>query len=60
VADGIVMSNADYGCLWRGERRGRPAHRGEIRDAHEFGANLIWWAAAERKARAEKARETAG
>lgn len=60
VADGIVMSNADYGCLWRGERRGRPAHRSEIRDAHEFGANLIWWAAAERKARAEKARETAG
>lgn len=59
VADGVVMSNADYGCLWRGERRGRPAQRGEIRDAQEWGANLIFWAAEEHKARASKARENA-
>jgi hypothetical protein len=55
VADGIMMSNADYGCLWRGERRGKPAQRSEIRDAQEWGANLIFWAAAERKRRTEKA-----
>jgi hypothetical protein len=59
VADGMMMSSMDYGCLWRGERRGRPAQRSEIRDAHEFGANLIFWAAAERKRRAEKARTNA-
>jgi hypothetical protein len=58
VADGIIMSTADYGCIWRGERRGRPAQRGEIRDAQEWGANLIFWAAAERKARADKASAT--
>ena len=59
VADGVIMSMYDFGCLWRGERRGRPAQRSEIRDAHEWGANLIFWAAAERKVRANKARETA-
>jgi len=58
-ADGIVMSNFDYGCLWRGERRGRPAQRSEIRDAQEFGANLVFWAAAQRKVRANAVREKA-
>jgi hypothetical protein len=57
VADGIVMSMSDYGCLWRGERRGRPAQRAEIRDAQEWGANLIFWAVAEHKARVNRARE---
>jgi hypothetical protein len=60
VADGILMSSYDYGCIWRGERRGRPAQRGEIRDAQEFGANLIFWAAAQRKVRANALREKAG
>lgn len=60
VADGILMSTMDYGCLWRGERRGRPAQRGEIRDAQEWGANLIFWAAQERKRRADIARAKAG
>jgi hypothetical protein len=59
VADGILMSTFDYGCLWRGERRGRPAQRAEIRDAHEWGANLIFWAAQQRKLRADKTREIA-
>ena len=59
VADGVLMSSMDYGCLWRGERRGRPAQRSEIRDAQEWGANLIFWAAAEHKRRAERARENA-
>jgi hypothetical protein len=60
VADGMLMSTMDYGCLWRGERRGRPAQRVEIRDAQEWGANLIFWAAKERKARADKARANGG
>jgi hypothetical protein len=60
VADGILMSTYDFGCIWRGERRGRPAQRGEIRDAHEWGANLIYWAAKERKVRAERSREKTG
>ena len=60
VADGVLMSTYDYGCLWRGERRGRPAQRSEIRDAQEWGANLIFWAAAERKRRATVTREKAG
>lgn len=59
VADGVMISGMDYGCLWRGERRGRPAQRGEIRDAHEFGANLIFWAVQERQRRAEQRREQA-
>jgi hypothetical protein len=56
VGDGLIMSTADYGCLWRGERRGRPAQRVEIRDAQEWGANLVLWAVAQRQVRAEKAR----
>jgi len=53
-ADGILMSNYDFGCIWRGERRGRAAQRGELRDAHEWGANLIFWAAQERQERVKR------
>jgi hypothetical protein len=60
VADGIMMSSYDFGCIWRGERRGKAAQRGEIRDAHEWGANLIYWAAQERKARIGRSLEKAG
>jgi hypothetical protein len=49
VGDGLIMSTADYGCLWRGERRGRPAQRAEIRDAQEWGANMVLWAVAHRQ-----------
>lgn len=59
VADGIVVSQADYGCLWRGLRRSGPAERGEIRDAQEWGTNLLLWAAAQRKIRSERARTQA-
>lgn len=41
VADGVVFSSYDYGCIWRGQRRGRPAARSEIRSAMEFGENLV-------------------
>jgi hypothetical protein len=44
------MSTFDYGCMWRGERRGRQAQRGEIRNALEFGANVVHWAIAQRQA----------
>jgi hypothetical protein len=53
-ADGILMSSYDFGCIWRGERRGRAAQRSEIRDAHEWGANLIFWAAKERQERIKR------
>ncbi len=41
LADGVVFSTYDYGCIWRGLRRGRPAGRTEIRNAMEFGENLV-------------------
>jgi hypothetical protein len=40
----VILSSCDYGCLWQGERRGRPASREEIRTAMEWGANLIAYA----------------
>ena len=49
LGGGVVLTNADYGCLWQGERRGRPALRDEIRSAHEWGANLLAFAAARRQ-----------
>lgn len=44
VADGIVYSTHDYGCLWSGERRTGAAQREEIRSAFEFAENLIEYA----------------
>ncbi|MGL4649160.1 MAG: DUF4159 domain-containing protein [Caldilineaceae bacterium] len=41
ITDGVVFSSFDYGCIWRGQRRGRPAGRSEIRNAMEFGENLV-------------------
>lgn len=58
VGEGVVMSTADFGCLWRGQRRTGPARRGEIRDAEEWGANLILWAAAESRTRRQAAKQT--
>ena len=51
AGDGVIFSTADYGCLWRGERRNGAAPRGEIRNAIEWGANLMQWAAEERTRR---------
>jgi hypothetical protein len=50
AAERVIMSTFDYGCMWRGERRGRQAQRGEIRNALEFGANVVHWAIAQRQA----------
>jgi hypothetical protein len=44
VGDGLIVSLNDYGCLWQGQRRGRPAAREEIRSAQEWGENLIHFA----------------
>jgi hypothetical protein len=38
--DGMVISDADYGCAWQGGTPERPLPRGPIRDALEFGVNL--------------------
>lgn len=51
MGDGVLVSHADYGCLWRGLRRDRVAQRSEIRDALEWGGNLMMWAVAERARR---------
>jgi hypothetical protein len=53
IGKGIVLSTHDYGCLWQGERRGRPASRQEIRAALEWGSNLISWAVQRRRPRPE-------
>ena len=50
VGEGVVVSNADYGCLWQGERRTGAAGRDAIRTAHEWGGNLLALAQARREA----------
>jgi hypothetical protein len=49
VGGGVFLSTFDYGCLWRGERRGGSASREEIRTAMEWGTNLLAYAAARRR-----------
>lgn len=56
VADGIIFSSADYGCLWQGEKRGGVPAREEIRSATEWGTNILAYAAQRRaKASSRKA-----
>lgn len=49
AGEGVVISSADYGCLWQGERRSGAAGRDAIRTAHEFGGNVLAWAEARRR-----------
>lgn len=51
LSEGVILSAADYGCLWQGERRGQPALREEIRAAHEWGSNILAYALGRRAAR---------
>ena len=51
LSEGVILSTADYGCLWQGERRDKPALREEIRAAHEWGHNIIAYALGRRTAR---------
>jgi hypothetical protein len=46
---GVILSLVDYGCLWQGERRSRPATREEIRTALEWGENILRYAQNRRK-----------
>ena len=39
-SNGIVYSDADYGCAWQGGPTDRPLTRGVIRDSLEFGINI--------------------
>jgi hypothetical protein len=55
AGEGVAVGGADYGCLWQGERRSGAAGRDAIRTAHEFGANVLAWAAARRPTAAAKA-----
>ena len=48
LADGMIFSTYDYGCLWQGERRGGSPARDEIRSAIEWAGNLITYAAQRR------------
>lgn len=38
--DGMIYSDADYGCAWQGGSRDQVLSRTAIRDAIEFGVNL--------------------
>ena len=40
AGDGLIYSDADYGCLWDGGRPNVPASREAIRSALELGTNL--------------------
>ncbi|MCJ7738726.1 MAG: DUF4159 domain-containing protein [Anaerolineae bacterium] len=50
-AQGLIVSTVDYGCLWEGKRRGRPANREEIRSAFEWGSNIVTYAIKRRSQR---------
>jgi hypothetical protein len=39
-ADGVIYSDADYGCAWQGGAPQQPLPRSAIRDAFEFGVNM--------------------
>jgi hypothetical protein len=47
---GVILSLADYACVWQGERRGSPASREEIRSALELGENILHYAVGRRQA----------
>lgn len=46
LGEGVIYSTHDYGCAWRGQRRGRAATREEIRTAIEWGSNIMAYAIA--------------
>ncbi len=48
IADGVVFSSADFGCVWQGEQRAGATPREAIRSALEWGANLLDLAVARR------------
>lgn len=47
-ADGVVYSDADYGCAWMGGTEDKPLPRSAIRDALELGVNIALYRRAPR------------
>jgi hypothetical protein len=45
AGDGMIYSDADYGCAWQGGPAERALARGVVRDALEFGVNLTVYGA---------------
>ncbi|MFP4345111.1 MAG: DUF4159 domain-containing protein [Anaerolineales bacterium] len=41
AGEGVLLSRADYGCLWQGGPTDNPAERESIRAAQEIGANIV-------------------
>ena len=37
---GMLFSDADFGCAWQGGTVAQPLRRSDIRDAFEFGVNI--------------------
>jgi hypothetical protein len=44
VGGGVIFSTYNYGRLWQGQQRSRAANRTDIRNAMEWGANIIAYA----------------
>ncbi len=44
----VLISRADYGCLWQGGTAEKPATREKIRAAQELGTNIVHYAAQQR------------
>jgi hypothetical protein len=44
ASGGLIFSECDYGCAWRGGTEKRPLSRSVIRDATELAANLMAYA----------------
>jgi hypothetical protein len=49
-AGGLVLSQADYACAWKGGNATHPLSRDVIRTAQEFGENLLAYARQRRRA----------
>jgi hypothetical protein len=54
AADGLVYTDNDYGALWNGGKRDRPASREQIRAATEFGINIAAFASKRMAGRAAR------
>jgi hypothetical protein len=48
AGEDVVLSRADYGCLWQGGTAEEPATRERIRAAQELGTNIVHYATQQR------------
>jgi len=49
IGEGVILSAADYGCLWAGHSHDGQPSREQIRTAHEWGVNLLTYANSKRR-----------